>query len=113
MKQLFCLTLFFLLIANGQRGMGTVTSGASTETGDLFNYLRALEGEYILSGQHNYGHELTRSTDSVAAIAGKQQQSKWTWFMIWTRFPWTHNTKEEIKALYAHPSVLALDELDN
>ncbi|MFW6277384.1 MAG: glycosyl hydrolase, partial [Prolixibacteraceae bacterium] len=40
------------------------------------------------------------------------EQPKWTWFMIWARFPWSHNNPEEIKALYEHPKVLTKNEMD-
>ena len=39
------------------------------------------------------------------------QQPQWTWFMMWSRFPWTKNTPEEIEALYTHPKVITKDEL--
>ncbi|MGK7395850.1 MAG: glycosyl hydrolase [Candidatus Cyclobacteriaceae bacterium M3_2C_046] len=39
------------------------------------------------------------------------QQSQWAWFMIWARFPWTANTKQQIEALYDHPRVITRNEL--
>ena len=38
------------------------------------------------------------------------QQPQWTWYMMWSRFPWSKNTPEEIEALYAHPKVITKDE---
>jgi mannan endo-1,4-beta-mannosidase len=35
-----------------------------------------------------------------------KQQPKWAWFMCWARFPWTHNTKEQVRALYFEPRVV-------
>jgi mannan endo-1,4-beta-mannosidase len=39
------------------------------------------------------------------------QQPQWTWFMMWSRFPWTKNAPGEIKNLYDHPNVITRDEL--
>lgn len=39
------------------------------------------------------------------------QQTQWAWFMMWSRFPWSKNTPEEIEALYTHPKVITRDEL--
>ena len=39
------------------------------------------------------------------------QQTQWTWFMMWSRFPWTKNTPAEIKDLYQHPRVVSKDEM--
>lgn len=39
------------------------------------------------------------------------QQPQWTWFMMWSRFPWTKNTPAEIKDLYQHPRVVSKDEM--
>lgn len=39
-----------------------------------------------------------------------EQQAMWSWFMIWARFPWTHNTPEQIQKLYESERVLTLDE---
>ncbi len=48
-----------------------VNKNATKEARGLLEYLYSIRGEYILSGQHNYGHELTRSTDSIVAFTGK------------------------------------------
>ena len=48
-----------------------VNKNASTETQELLNYLYSISGKKTLSGQHNYGHEITRSTDSIIAFTGK------------------------------------------
>ena len=39
------------------------------------------------------------------------QQPQLTWFMMWSRFPWTKNTPAEIKDLYQHPRVVSKDEM--
>jgi mannan endo-1,4-beta-mannosidase len=48
-----------------------VNPKASKEAKKLIAHLYELKGKGILSGQHNYGHERTRSTDSVFRITGK------------------------------------------
>lgn len=48
-----------------------VNPSATKEAKELLAYLYSLKGKNILSGQHNYGNELLRSTDSVKAITGK------------------------------------------
>lgn len=49
-----------------------VNPDATTATKELLSYLYSISGKQILSGQHNYPHELTRSTDSIVAITGKK-----------------------------------------
>ena len=39
------------------------------------------------------------------------QQDEWVWFMIWHKFPWTKNTREDVQALYKHPKVLTKSEV--
>jgi mannan endo-1,4-beta-mannosidase len=40
------------------------------------------------------------------------QQPMWCWFMIWSRWVETHNTPEQIKALYNYPRTLSHGELE-
>jgi mannan endo-1,4-beta-mannosidase len=35
------------------------------------------------------------------------KQPRWSWFLIWTDFVYSHNTSEQIKALYNYPKVIA------
>jgi len=39
-----------------------------------------------------------------------EQQPKWTWFMCWAHFPWTHNTKEQVRELYNSPRVITKEK---
>lgn len=48
-----------------------VNPNATKESRDLLAFLYSIKGEKILSGQHNYGNELLRSTDTVKSITGK------------------------------------------
>ena len=48
-----------------------VNPNITPEASELLEYLYSIRGKQTLSGQHNYPHELTRSTDSVIAITGK------------------------------------------
>lgn len=72
MKQisLLLITLFFFTSAISQ-SYKPVNTNATKEAKELLEYLYSLKGKYILSGQHNYSHELLRSTDSVKTITGK------------------------------------------
>jgi mannan endo-1,4-beta-mannosidase len=38
-------------------------------------------------------------------------QPQLTWFMIWTKWLWTHNQREDIIELYNDPRVITLDEI--
>lgn len=51
--------------------MPPVNPNASKEARELLAFLYNISGKNTLSGQHNYGNELMRSTDSVIAITGK------------------------------------------
>ena len=37
-------------------------------------------------------------------------QPQWAWFMVWTSWLWTHNTKERVKEVYALPETISLKE---
>jgi mannan endo-1,4-beta-mannosidase len=41
-----------------------------------------------------------------------EQQPQWSWFMCWARFPWTHNTPDEVRAIYNHPKTITFDEIN-
>jgi len=51
-------------------GYDPVNPNASKEAKELLSYLYSIKGKNTLSGQHNYGNELLRSTDSVKTITG-------------------------------------------
>jgi mannan endo-1,4-beta-mannosidase len=38
-------------------------------------------------------------------------QPKWAWFLVWSSWLWTHNTKERVKEVYNRPTTLTVDEL--
>lgn len=48
-----------------------VVSNPSPEAISLLNKIYDLQGRYVFSGQHNYPHELNRSTDSTKIMTGK------------------------------------------
>jgi mannan endo-1,4-beta-mannosidase len=48
-----------------------VNPNTTKEARELLTYLYEIAGENTLSGQHNYAHQLTRSTDTVISITGK------------------------------------------
>jgi mannan endo-1,4-beta-mannosidase len=65
------LFLFIIISCTSQKMIDPVNPNATKEARELLDYLYSLKGKYILSGQHNYGNELLRSTDSVKSITGK------------------------------------------
>lgn len=72
MKTLFLWSIFSLIFFSScQEKIKNVNPDASPESIELLNYLYEISGEKTLSGQHNYPHELTRSTDTVIAWTGK------------------------------------------
>jgi mannan endo-1,4-beta-mannosidase len=80
-----------------------VNPTATPEARELLKYLYSLSGEKILSGQHNYGHELTRSTDSIIAITGKTP-------VIWGSdiSSMSENLFEEAKRQYKNGAIITL-----
>ncbi|WP_319592482.1 glycosyl hydrolase [uncultured Draconibacterium sp.] len=75
MKTNIYLTLFFLsmffLSCKKTETFESVNPNASKEAKELLAYLYSIRGKKIISGQHNYPHELLRSTDSIQAMTGK------------------------------------------
>lgn len=75
MKNYIALTAFLLGFWIGfpvsAQPFDPVNPIASKEVRELLSYLYSLKGEKILSGQHNYGHELTRSTDTIYKYTGE------------------------------------------
>ena len=47
-----------------------VNENTIPEARELLKYIYSIKGEKIMSGQHNYAHELQRSSDSVYSITG-------------------------------------------
>jgi len=55
----------------GQGSFAPVNPEATPEAKALLKYLYSIQGKNILSGQHNYAEEPTRSSDSIKAFTGK------------------------------------------
>jgi len=70
-KQFFFAGLLLILMSACNNNPQPVNPNTTPEAKELLTYLYSISGEKILSGQHNYGHELTNSTDSIIAITGK------------------------------------------
>ena len=70
-KELLILILSILVFSSCNNQSSPVNKNATKEARELLEYLYQIKGKKILSGQHNYAHELLRSTDSVIAITGK------------------------------------------
>jgi mannan endo-1,4-beta-mannosidase len=70
-SSLIFLILFIIGCQPGiQKSFEPVNPNATKEARELLGYLYSLKGKNILSGQHNYGNELLRSSDSVKHITG-------------------------------------------
>jgi mannan endo-1,4-beta-mannosidase len=69
-KFLFVIITLILMHSCAQKPE-PVNHNATKELRDLLAYLYEIAGEKTLSGQHNYAHELTRSTDTVISWTGK------------------------------------------
>lgn len=65
------LFIFIIISCTSQKMIEPVNPNTSREARDLLHFLYSVKGNKILSGQHNYGNELLRSTDSVESITGK------------------------------------------
>jgi mannan endo-1,4-beta-mannosidase len=64
--------IFAVLSLNSCKNLNqAVNPNASNEAKELLQYIYDLKGKNILSGQHNYGHELLRSTDTIISYTGK------------------------------------------
>jgi mannan endo-1,4-beta-mannosidase len=38
-------------------------------------------------------------------------QPKWAWFVVWTSWLWTDNTKERVKEIYGRPQTLSQGDI--
>lgn len=68
---LLTVIIAFLIFSCNSTNHKLVNPDATPEARELLEYLYSISGEQTLSGQHNYPHELTRSTDSIVAMTGK------------------------------------------
>jgi len=71
-KHLFFIPLLMLVACSPMaQTFKPVNKNASKEATDLLAYLYEINGKHILSGQHNYNHQLNTYSDSAKAITGK------------------------------------------
>lgn len=87
------------------------------------NYVDVLAAD-IYKGDYKQSHhnDLLKIADGKIIAIGEcgqvptpeilAQQPEWTWFMIWARFPWTHNKPVQIRDLYEYKKVLTHDEMN-
>lgn len=100
-KKIYILLILFLIMsgmfkAHAQTAKEPVNPNATPETKVLLTYLYSLQGKKILSGQHNYGHELNRSSDTIESYTGKRPA-------IWgTDFAWIDRSKLVEEAIKQH-----------
>lgn len=65
---LMCIALFS---CTNERQRKPVVIRSSPEAVALLNKIYKIQGKSVISGQHNYPHELNRSTDSTKVLTGK------------------------------------------
>lgn len=66
--------LLFCLFAAAQiwaQGFEPVNKNASPEAKKLLTFIYSIKGKYIISGQHNFNHQLNLYSDSAYAYTGK------------------------------------------
>lgn len=66
--------LIFCLLATGKlwaQGFEPVNKNASPEAKKLLAFIYSIKGKYIISGQHNFNHQLNLYSDSAYAFTGK------------------------------------------
>jgi mannan endo-1,4-beta-mannosidase len=81
-KILTTLLLMLTVLAGTAQPFTPVNPHASPESKKVLSYLYSINGKYILSGQHNYNHEMDRYSDSAKAITGKYP-AVWGTDFIW------------------------------
>lgn len=103
--KLFLITALLsgLIISRSDGKFKPVDPNAIPEARELLEYLYSVSGKQTLSGQHNYPHELMRSTDSVIAITGKTP-------VVWGTdiSHLDESLLEEAKKQYAKGSIITL-----
>ena len=60
-----------LLSCNKNSQIKPVNPSSNKEAQKLLSFLYTISGKYTLSGQHNYAHELNKSSDYVKELTGK------------------------------------------
>jgi len=68
------IALILILLAAMQitaQSFAPVNKNASPEAKKLLGFLYGIKGKYIISGQHNFNHQLNMYSDSAYAITGK------------------------------------------
>lgn len=40
-------------------------------------------------------------------------QPKWAWFLVWSSWLWTDNTKQRVREVYDRPQTVTLDEVSH
>ncbi len=71
MNRLFSIIMILASLAGSAQTFPPVNANASPEARSVLAYLYSINGKNILSGQHNYNHEMNRYSDTVKAITGK------------------------------------------
>lgn len=103
MKTLFfgIVLIIFTMSVSAQK---LVNPNATREANALYAYLSKISGKSTLSGQHNYGHELNRSSDTIRSYTGKYPA-------VWgTDFGWILGSKlvDEVINQHKKGSVITL-----
>lgn len=72
MKKIYLTLLILICVTTIQAQYKLTNSNATKEAQELLGFLNNIRGKYILSGQHNYPHEISIYLDSVLSITGKE-----------------------------------------
>ena len=72
MKKILVTFLCLLIVIHISAQYKLNNPNATKEAQELLDFLNRISGKYILSGQHNYPHEISIYSDSVLDITGKE-----------------------------------------
>jgi mannan endo-1,4-beta-mannosidase len=83
MKNLTALIFSIIIFSQSfSQSFEPVNKNASPEAKQLLKYLYSINGNYILSGEHNFNENMNRFNDSVKSITGKYP-ALWGTDFIW------------------------------
>lgn len=83
MKYFFLCSLLHFYMSSGAQSIKPVNKHASPEAQRVLDYLYEIDDDHILSGQHNYNHEMDRYTSKAQEIGGRYP-AIWGTDFIWS-----------------------------
>src|SRR5579862_9410599 len=81
-KILLPVVLLFISCSLRAQSFDPVNKAASPEVKKVLRFLYSVSGKNIISGQHNYNHEMNTYSDSAKSITGKYP-GLWGTDFIW------------------------------